>query len=53
MSSQLQIWNENHGYKGTSSKWAARRSKRAIKKILAAGINPQDFLPIVKQAYRG
>lgn len=53
MINQMQVWKENHGYKGKSRKWAARRSKRALKKIVDAGIDPQDFIPIVKQAYQG
>lgn len=53
MINQKQIWDTEHGYKGTSRKWAARRSKRALKKILGAGVNPSDLIPVAKQAYRG
>ena len=38
---QRKIWNENHGYKGKSRKWAYRRSKKAIRALRAAGLNAQ------------
>ena len=53
MINQKQIWDDEHGYKGLSRKWAARRSKRALKKILGSGVNPSDLIPVAKQAYRG
>jgi hypothetical protein len=42
---QRKIWNENHGYKGKSRKWAYRRSKRAIKALREAGLNAQFTEP--------
>lgn len=38
---QRKIWNENHGYKGKSRKWAYRRSKKAIRALRAANLNAQ------------
>ena len=38
---QRKIWNENHGYKGKSRKWAYRRSKKAIRALREAGLVAQ------------
>ena len=40
---QRRIWKENRGYAGKSRKWAYRRSKKAIRAMLAAGFSAADF----------
>ncbi len=42
---QRKIWNENHGYKGKSRKWAYRRSTRAIKALREAGLDARIAAP--------
>ena len=37
---QREIWKKHHGYAGESRKWAYRRSKRAIRALLAEGWQP-------------
>ena len=38
---QRKIWNEHHGYRGKSRKWAYRRSKKAIRALREAGLVAQ------------
>jgi hypothetical protein len=47
---QRRIWNENHGYKGKSRKWAYRRSKRAIRALRHASVFQGAIMDLIPEA---